>query len=306
MEVSINGEKMFNNFSNQQQLIPMGIQQPPIVGMPIQNNNNNIPTYIPPMQNIPYANDSYISFSNQQTGKGFLDGFKTVFSKIGQFCTDNFGLIIAGLGILGGYNFCSNSMKTYEENKKEGKLDDKGNLKNKDATIKENVMNFVGHGVHNIFGSSNSEEVKEEVKIDKKDTEESLPLQDITQFNTDNEGTLKGLLEKYIMKGNVSNILKIADVKNKNIVKICALEVIIEKFDTIASWHQQQRPETIVKTLNELSESGIDMNIRQRAKDVAAALSKKATYFNEKQIIKLNEIANATIDPSPQIPAETA
>lgn len=163
---------MFNNFSNQQQLIPMGIQQPPIVGMPIQNNSNNIPTYIPPMQNIPYANDSYISFSNQQTGKGFWDGFKTVFSKIGQFCTDNFGLIITGLGILGGYNFCSNSMKTYEENKKEGKLDDKGNLKNKDATIKENIMNFVGHGVHNMFGSSEKQEVQNTEQEEVKDADE--------------------------------------------------------------------------------------------------------------------------------------
>ena len=76
------------NIPNNQQLIPMGIQQQ-IVGMPIQSKTNNIQTYIPSSQNIPFENDSYISVSNQQTGKGFWDGFKTVFSKIGQFCTDN-------------------------------------------------------------------------------------------------------------------------------------------------------------------------------------------------------------------------
>ena len=217
---------MFNNFSNQQQLIPMGIQQPPIVGMPIQNNSNNIPTYIPPMQNIPYANDSYISFSNQQTGKGFLDGFKTVFSKIGQFCTDNFGLIIAGLGILGGYNFCSNSMKTYEENKKEGKLDDKGNLKNKDATIKENVMNFVGHGVHNIFGSS---------KIDETENDEEKDADEYNKNNSPEKSAPPHLNDKYNYKVILDNLDKYATPYKKTVRTNGPIEQQLENYKDYAN-----------------------------------------------------------------------
>ena len=285
---------MFNLPQNNQQLIPMGMQQQPIANMTIQSAQ----TYYPSVKNLSYGNDTFVNVGAPQKdiAKGFWDGFKTVFSKIGEFCSDNFALILTGVGLFGGCKFCSSSMKTYEENKKNGKLDGKGNLKDKDASVKDKAMNSVGYCVHKVFGSSNSEEVKEVVKTDAK---ESLHLQDITQFNTDNENALKSLLERDIMKGNVSNILKIDDVKNKNIIKICALEVIQENFDKIASWRKHQRPETIVKTLEELSDAGIDSNIRQRAINVATEL-KDNDYFNATQKKTLNRISKIKLNPSPQ------
>ena len=289
---------MFNLPQNNQQLIPMGMQQQPIANMPIQNAQ----TYYPSVKNLSYGNDTFVNVGAPQKdiAKGFWDGFKTVFSKIGEFCSDNFALILTGVGLFGGCKFCSSSMKTYEENKKNKKLDEKGNLQDKDASVKDKAMNFVGYYVHKVFGSSNSEEAKEEVKTDAK---ESLHLQDITQFNTDNENALKSLLERYIMKGNVSNILKIDDVKNKNIIKICALEVIQENFDKIASWSKKRRPETIVKTLKELRDAGIDENIRQRARQVVMAL-KDNNYFNANQQETLEKISNPETEESKDVEKE--
>lgn len=289
---------MFNLPQNNQQLIPMGMQQQPIANMPIQNAQ----TYYPSVKNLSYGNDTFVNVGAPQKdiAKGFWDGFKTVFSKIGEFCSDNFALILTGVGLFGGCKFCSSSMKTYEENKKNKKLDEKGNLQDKDASLKDKAMNSVGYYVHKVFGSSNSEEFKEEVKTDAK---ESLHLQDITQFNTDNENALKSLLERYIMKGNVSNILKIDDVKNKNIIKICALEVIQENFDKIASWSKKRRPETIVKTLKELRDAGIDENIRQRARQVVMAL-KDNNYFNANQQETLEKISNPETEESKDVEKE--
>ena len=289
---------MFNLPQNNQQLIPMGMQQQPIANMPIQNAQ----TYYPSVKNLSYGNDTFVNVGAPQKdiAKGFWDGFKTVFSKIGEFCSDNFALILTGVGLFGGCKFCSSSMKTYEENKKNGKLDGKGNLKDKDASVKDKAMNSVGYCVHKVFGSSNSEEVKEVVKTDAK---ESLHLQDITQFNTDNENALKSLLERYIMKGNVSNILKIDDVKNKNIIKICALEVIQENFYKIACWIKKRRPETIVKTLEELRDAGIDENIRQRARQVVMAL-KDNNYFNANQQETLEKISNPETEESKDVEKE--
>lgn len=262
------------NIPNNQQLIPMGIQQQQVVGMPIQNINT-VSTYFPKSQNIPFENDSYISFSNQKTEKGFWDGFKTVFSKIGQFCTDNFGLILTGLGIFGGYKFCSSSMKAYEENKKEGKLDDKGNLKEKDATIKENIMNFVGHGVHYIFGSSNTEEFNsEEINEEVSDKEE---LKNLNNY-----------IEKELSDGNITNLLKA--FKN-NEGKIRVLEVISREIDTIPrSTRWDKRQTTIIDTLQNLMNCG-DNDIKTRAKTIINNL-KDNRYFSQKQQTKLKNLLN--------------
>lgn len=260
---------MFNQ--NNQQLIPMGMQQQQITNMPVQN----IQTYIPAIQNMPQETDTFINVSNQQqqTGKGFWDGFKSVFSKIGEFCTNNFGLILTGLGIFGGYKFCSSSMQTYEENKKEGKLDNKGNLKDKDATIKENIMNFVGHGVHYVFGSNQAEEVEEDKTLSKP---EKTQLEKVAKESQD--ALKKLLLKDYIKKGSISKILK----SENPIIKICALEVIQENFNDIKGRHKFKRPETIVNALKALSDTSVDGNIRQRAINVATAL-KDNDYFNATQ-----------------------
>ncbi len=107
---------MFNLPQNNQQLIPIGMQQQPIANMPIQNAQ----TYYPSVKNLSYGNDTFVNVGAPQKdiAKGFWDGFKTVFSKIGEFCSDNFALILTGVGLFGGCKFCSSSMKTYEENKK--------------------------------------------------------------------------------------------------------------------------------------------------------------------------------------------
>ncbi len=270
---------MFNLPQNNQQLIPMGMQQQQIANLPVQN----IQTYIPAIQNMPQETDTFINVSNQQqqTGKGFWDGFKSVFSKISEFCTNNFGLILTGLGIFGGYKFCSSSMQTYEENKKEGKLDDKGNLKDKDATIKENIMNFVGHGVHYVFGSNQAEEVEEDKTLSEPEKDQ------LEKVAKESQDALKDLLLKdYIKKGSISKILKFEDP----IIKICALEVIKDNFNAIIKgMHKFKRPETIVNALEALSDTSVDGDIRQRAIKVATALNGK-NYFNTKQKERLEEI----------------
>ena len=262
------------NIPNNQQLIPMGIQQQQVVGMPIQNINT-VSTYFPKSQNIPFENDSYISFSNQKTEKGFWDGFKTVFSKIGQFCTDNFGLILTGLGIFGGYKFCSSSMQTYEENKKEGKLDDKGNLKEKDATIKENIMNFVGHGVHYLFGSS---------KIDETENDEEKEIDSSKETEVNEEKSNVYDIDEELSHGNISTLLK-AQTSNAN--KIEVLKKIAEKIkdgSLSPSTHFDRRQSTIIDTLENLMNCG-DNDIKKEAKAIIKNLKDNA-YFSQKQQTK--------------------
>lgn len=268
------------NIPNNQQLIPMEIQQQQVVGMPIQNINT-ISTYFPKSQNIPFENDSYISFSNQKTEKGFWDGFKTVFSKIGQFCTDNFGLILTGLGIFGGYKLCSNSMKAYEENKKEGKLDDKGNLKDKDATIKENIMNFVGHGVHYVFGSS---------KIDETENDEEKEIDSSKETEVNEEKSNVYDIDEELSHGNISTLLK-AQTSNAN--KIEVLKKIAEKIkdgSLSPSTHFDRRQTTIIDTLGNLMNCG-DNDIKTRAKAIINNLKDNA-YFSQKQQTKLKNLLN--------------
>lgn len=277
---------MFNQ--NNQQLIPMGMQQQPIANMPVQN----IQTYIPAIQNMPQETDTFINVSNQQqqTGKGFWDGFKSVFSKIGEFCTNNFGLILTGLGIFGGYKFCSSSMQTYEENKKEGKLDNKGNLKDKDATIKENIMNFVGHGVHYVFGSNQAENVDEEsVEIEKD------KIENIKQTKEDN--AQKELLKTLILKGQISSLL--TTFKNDNKIRINILEVISQeinnnKLPKSTCWDKRQS--TIINTLQDLMDYG-DNYIQKRAIKVATAL-KDNNYFNTNQKKTLSDILKSKVEES--------
>ena len=271
---------MFNLPQNNQQLIPMGMQQQQIANMPVQN----IQTYIPAIQNMPQETDTFINVSNQQqqTGKGFWDGFKSVFSKIGEFCTNNFGLILTGLGIFGGYKFCSSSMQTYEENKKEGKLDNKGNLKDKDATIKENIMNFVGHGVHYVFGSNQAENVDEEsVEIEKD------KIENIKQTKEDN--AQKELLKTLILKGQISSLL--TTFKNDNKIRINILEVIsqeINKLPKSTCWDKRQS--TIINTLQDLMDYG-DNDIQTRAKTIIQNIQKNA-YFSKSQQHKLASLLN--------------
>ena len=212
---------MFNLPQNNQQLIPMGMQQQPIANMPIQNAQ----TYYPSVKNLSYGNDTFVNVGAPQKdiAKGFWDGFKTVFSKIGEFCSDNFALILTGVGLFGGCKFCSSSMKTYEENKKNNKLDEKGNLQDKDASVKDKAMNSVGYYVHKVFGSSNSEEFKEENTTETEKVSE-IPPESIEKFkdkgflkydlnSEDNaENTLLNTwinsIDDNIKKTNISNLLK--------------------------------------------------------------------------------------------------
>ena len=265
---------MFNIPANNQQLVPMGMQQQQIANMPVQT----IQTYIPAIQNMPQETDTFINVSNQQqqTGKGFWDGFKSVFSKIGEFCTNNFGLILTGLGIFGGYKFCSSSMQTYEENKKEKKLDDKGNLKDKDATIKENIMNFVGHGVHYVFGSIKEIEENNEEKNNTSQNNE-----------TGNKDEATKLDDKYIFteleNGNITNLLK-AYKTNEGKIKI--LEVISQEIDNLPKstcWDKRQS--TIINTLQDLIKSD-DNYIQTRAKTIIQNI-KNNVYFSKSQQQKL-------------------
>lgn len=259
-----------------QQMISMGAQPQPLADI-----SNNMQQTYSPVNKVPYENDSYIQLGSQSQGKGFWDGFKLVFSKIGQFCTDNFGLIVAGLGIFGGYKFCSSSMKTYEENKKNGRLDEKGNLKEQDATIKENIMNFVGHGVHYIFGSNQAEEVDEESVETKKDIIETIE-------QTKDDKVRKELLEPLILNGQISSLLTTFENKPEIIINI--LEVINDNITIIEQKHKFKRPEKIVVALNKISSSN-DETIKERAKIVAKNLQNN-TYFSEAQKDKLKSIAN--------------
>lgn len=273
---------MFNLPQNNQQLVPMGMQQQPIANMPVQN----IQTYIPAVQNMPQT-DTFINVGNQQqqTGKGFWEGFKSVFAKIGEFCSDNFGLLLTGAALLGGYKFCSSSMNSYEENKKEGRLNENGSFnESENPSLKETVMNFVGYGVHSIFGSSQAGDVKNDKSLSdsKKATLEKMAQE--------NEKGLKDLLlQDYIKKGSISNVLQF----DNSIIKICALEVIQGNFGTIASWNKFKRPETIVNTLQTLSQND-DSDIKKRAKDVAKAL-KDNDYFNANQQKTLKAISDIKI-----------
>lgn len=283
---------MFNLPQNNQQLIPMGMQQQPIANMPIQNAQ----TYYPSVKNLSYGNDTFVNVGAPQKdiAKGFWDGFKTVFSKIGEFCSDNFALILTGVGLFGGCKFCSSSMKTYEENKKNGKLDEKGNLQDKDASLKDKAMNSVGYYVHKVFGSNQVEEVEEDNTLREP---EKAQLENVA---TNSEEVLKTLLlNDYINKGSISKILKFENP----IIKICALEVIKAKFEDIKGMHKFKRPETIVKTLKELRDAGIDENIRQRARQVAMAL-KDNNYFNANQQETLEKISNPETEESKDVEKE--
>lgn len=273
---------MFNLPQNNQQLVPMGMQQQPIANMPVQN----IQTYIPAVQNMPQT-DTFINVGNQQqqTGKGFWEGFKSVFAKIGEFCSDNFGLLLTGAALLGGYKFCSSSMNSYEENKKEGRLNENGSFKeNQNPSLKETVMNFVGYGVHSIFGSSQAGDVKNDKPLSKSEKAK------LEKMAAENEQGLKYLLlNGYIDKGSISNVLQF----DNPIIKICALEVIQEKFNDIKGWPKFKRPETIVNTLQTLSQND-DNDIKKRAKDVAKAL-KDNDYFNANQQKTLKAISDIKI-----------
>lgn len=267
---------MFNLPYNQQ-MISMGVQPQQLTNF----TANNMPqTYIP-VNTVPYENDAYIPLGGQSSSRGFWDGFKTVFSKIGEFCSNNFGLVLTGLGLFGGYKFCSSSMKTYEENKKNGKLDDKGNLKAKDASIKENVMNFVGHGVHNVFGTTQSEDVDDESEDIKQDV-----IEKIEQSNDDN--ARKEILKPLILGGQISSLLKTFNDKEKILINI--LEVISKNINTIENKHKFNRPENIVTYLDNLNNS-TNSGIKDRAKKVATELKKYNTYFTQKQNGILEKIA---------------
>lgn len=273
---------MFNLPQNNQQLIPMGMQQQPIANMPIQNAQ----TYYPSVKNLSYGNDTFVNVGAPQKdiAKGFWDGFKTVFSKIGEFCSDNFALILTGVGLFGGCKFCSSSMKTYEENKKNKKLDEKGNLQDKDASLKDKAMNSVGYYVHKVFGSNQVEEVEEDNTLREP---EKAQLENVA---TNSEEVLKTLLlNDYINKGSISKILKFENP----IIKICALEVIKAKIEDIKGMHKFKRPETIVNTLQTLSQND-DNDIKKRAKDVAKAL-KDNDYFNAIQKKNLENISEIKI-----------
>ncbi len=268
---------MFNIPYNQQ-MISMGTQPQQLADVA----TNMQQTYIP-VNTVSYENDSYIPLGSQSSGRGFWDGFKTVFTKIGQFCTDNFGLILAGLSIFGGYKFCSSSMKTYEENKKNGKLDEKGNLKEKDTTIKDNIMNFVGHGVHYLFGSNKAEDIDDESEEIKKDVKESI------EQSNDNS-IRKELLKPLIFDGQISSLLKTFNSKPEILINI--LEVISENITTLESKHKFKRPENIVIAL-EKANSYSDNAIKERAQDVAKEL-KDSTYFSEAQKQRLSNINTNT------------
>lgn len=274
---------MFNLPQNNQQLVPMGMQQQPIANMPVQN----IQTYIPAVQNMPQT-DTFINVGNQQqqTGKGFWEGFKSVFAKIGEFCSDNFGLLLTGAALLGGYKFCSSSMNSYEENKKEGRLNENGSFnESENPSLKETVMNFVGYGVHSIFGSSQAGDVKNDKPLSKS---EKAKLEKMVNENKD---ALNLLLQDYINQGSISNVLQF----DNPIIKICALEVIQEKFNDIKDWSKFKRPETIVNTLNALSDTSVDTDIRRRAIKVATELKNK-DYFNTNQQKILKGISEIKIE----------
>lgn len=290
---------MFNLPQNNQQLIPMGMQQQPIANMPIQNAQ----TYYPSVKNLSYGNDTFVNVGAPQKdiAKGFWDGFKTVFSKIGEFCSDNFALILTGVGLFGGCKFCSSSMKTYEENKKGNNLKADGSLTNEDASMKDKFMNFVGYYMHKAFGSSNSEEVKEENKKEDEKTElDNSTIQSIKE-NPDSD-TSKKVLKPLILAGNISSLLN--QFEGDLDVLSTILDIISDNMSPIKTNLQHlNRPKNIVKTVQKLNN---DSNYKAKAQQIAKKLYEWDSYFTKAQTTQLKEIANAKIDPSPQKPAETA
>lgn len=288
---------MFNLPQNNQQLIPMGMQQQPIANMPIQNAQ----TYYPSVKNLSYGNDTFVNVGAPQKdiAKGFWDGFKTVFSKIGEFCSDNFALILTGVGLFGGCKFCSSSMKTYEENKKNNKLDNKGNLRDKDASLKDKAMNSFGYYVHKVFGSSNSEEVKEEVKKEDETTKlDNSTIQNI-QENPDSDASKK-VLEKLILAGNISSLLN--QFEGDLDVLSTILDIISKNMAPIKQLSSLNRPKNIVKAVQKLNN---DSNYKAKAKEIANNLKKWTSYFKNAQIDQLEEIAKTKIDQPQQKLAET-
>ena len=283
---------MFNLPQNNQQLIPMGMQQQPIANMPIQNAQ----TYYPSVKNLSYGNDTFVNVGAPQKdiAKGFWDGFKTVFSKIGEFCSDNFALILTGVGLFGGCKFCSSSMKTYEENKKNDKLDKNGNLKDKDASLKDKAMNSFGYYVHKVFGSSNSEEVKEENKKEDEKTElDKSTIQNI-QENPDSEASKK-VLTKLISDGKISSLLNqfegVLDVLS-TILDIISDPMMMSHIKTKLQY--LNRPKNIVKAVQKLNNNP---TYKAKAKEIANKLKNWNSYFTSAQKTQLDEIANQTVQP---------
>lgn len=305
---------MFNLPQNNQQLIPMGMQQQPIANMPIQNAQ----TYYPSVKNLSYGNDTFVNVGAPQKdiAKGFWDGFKTVFSKIGEFCSDNFALILTGVGLFGGCKFCSSSMKTYEENKKNNKLDEKGNLQDKDASVKDKAMNSVGYYVHKVFGSSNSEEFKEENTTETEKVSE-IPPESIEKFkdkgflkydlnSEDNaENTLLNTwinsIDDNIKKTNISNLLKTYSSDEK--LQLIVLERIAYNYNLITNTYTGKGQRLIIDTLTRLTNSS-NAPIKQRARNLINAITSKhekmtgiKLYFTSAQINQLKKIANQTVQP---------
>lgn len=280
---------MFNLPQNNQQLIPMGMQQQPIANMPIQNAQ----TYYPSVKNLSYGNDTFVNVGAPQKdiAKGFWDGFKTVFSKIGEFCSDNFALILTGVGLFGGCKFCSSSMKTYEENKKNDKLDAQGNLSNKDASLKDKVMNSFGYYVHKVFGSSNSEDVKEENKKEDETTKlDNSTIQNIQEDPASDAS--KKVLTKLISNGKISSLLN--QFEGDLDVLSTILDIISKNMDSIKQLSSLNRPKNIVKALSILNN---EPDCMSKAQEIAKDLLKYTDYFSEKQKTQLNQIANQTVQP---------
>lgn len=284
---------MFNLPQNNQQLIPMGMQQQPIANMPIQNAQ----TYYPSVKNLSYGNDTFVNVGAPQKdiAKGFWDGFKTVFSKIGEFCSDNFALILTGVGLFGGCKFCSSSMKTYEENKKNKKLDEKGNLQDKDASVKDKAMNFVGYYVHKVFGSSNSEEFKEE-KITETENAIEISSKSIEEFNVDNfleyEPTSKNdakntllntwinSIDDNIKKTNISNLLKTYSSDEK--LQLIVLERIAYNYNLITNTYTGKGQRLIIDTLTRLTSSP-NATIKKRALKLITEITNQHDEMKNKQ-----------------------
>lgn len=289
---------MFNLPQNNQQLIPMDIQQQPIANMPIQNAQ----TYYPSVKNLSYGNDTFVNVGAPQKdiAKGFWDGFKTVFSKIGEFCSDNFALILTGVGLFGGCKFCSSSMKTYEENKKNKNLDAQGNLSNKDASLKDKAMNSFGYYVHKVFGSSNSEEVKEEKTTETEKVSE-IPPESIEKFNVDNflnydpaskDNAKKTLLNTWIYsidenikKTNISDLLTKYSLDEK--LKLIVLERIAYNYNklkptTRCCIRKDTGQSLIIDTLTRLTSSP-NATIKKRALKLITEITNQHDEMKNKQ-----------------------
>lgn len=274
---------MFSTLPNQQQLVPMGIQQQQVVGLPVQGSINSIQAYTPPI-----PRDTFINVGKQESGRGFWDGFTFVFSKIGefatkigQFCAKNFELVLTAGMLFGGYKICNSSMKTYEKNQNDGKLDENGNLNDKDkATIKDKVQNFIGYYVHKVFGSSDAENVEEE-------NEKELTSEEKTKIDNAEEDALKKILkEDYIDKGKISSVLDA--YKEEETILINILEVIRDNIESISGKSKYKRPNHIITALDTLRYSS-NTDIKSRAKEVIKEI-KKTTYFTKKQQQQLEQL----------------